>query len=50
MIFDFFWQVAMMHPFGYLLVFVVPVALSVMNLMWFGKIVKGLMKTLEKRQ
>ncbi|XP_033133831.1 TLC domain-containing protein 4-like [Brassica rapa] len=43
-------QVAMMHPFGYLLVFVVPVALSVMNLMWFGKIVKGLMKTLEKRQ
>ncbi|KAF3547500.1 hypothetical protein DY000_02009588 [Brassica cretica] len=42
-------QVAMMHPFGYLLVFVVPVALSVMNLMWFGKIVKGLMKTLEKK-
>ena len=38
-----------MHPFGYLLVFVVPVALSVMNLMWFGKIVKGLMKTLEKK-
>lgn len=38
-----------MHTFGYLLVFVVPIALSVMNLMWFGKIVKGLKKTLEKR-
>ncbi|KAJ0247095.1 hypothetical protein HA466_0165530 [Hirschfeldia incana] len=43
-------QVVMMHTIGYLLVFVVPIALSVMNLMWFGKIVKGLMKTLEKRQ
>lgn len=39
-----------MHTHGYLLVFVVPVALSVMNLMSFGKIVKQLMKTLEKRQ
>ncbi|CAA7054850.1 unnamed protein product [Microthlaspi erraticum] len=43
-------QVVLMHTFGYLLVFVVPIALSVMNLMWFGKIVKGLKKTLEKRQ
>ncbi|KAG7546886.1 TRAM/LAG1/CLN8 homology domain [Arabidopsis suecica] len=41
-------QVVEMHTFGYLLVFVVPIALSVMNLMWFGKIVKGLKKTLEK--
>lgn len=39
-----------MHTFGYLLVFFVPIALSVMNVMWFRKIVKGLMKTLEKRQ
>ncbi|CAH8346092.1 unnamed protein product [Eruca vesicaria subsp. sativa] len=43
-------QVVEMNTFGYLLVFVVPTALSVMNLMWFGKIVKGLKKTLEKRQ
>ncbi|CAN6986357.1 unnamed protein product [Brassica rapa subsp. trilocularis] len=43
-------QVVQMNTFGYLLVFVVPIALSVMNLMWFGKIVKGLKKTLEKRQ
>ncbi|WZY68960.1 hypothetical protein YC2023_001200 [Brassica napus] len=42
-------QVVQMNTFGYLLVFVVPIALSVMNLMWFGKIVKGLKKTLEKR-
>ncbi|XP_010434374.1 PREDICTED: transmembrane protein 56-like [Camelina sativa] len=42
-------QVVRMHTFGYLLVFVVPIALSVMNLIWFGKIVKGLKKTLEKR-
>ncbi|XP_013597553.1 PREDICTED: transmembrane protein 56 isoform X2 [Brassica oleracea var. oleracea] len=43
-------QVVQLNTFGYLLVFVVPIALSVMNLMWFGKIVKGLKKTLEKRQ
>ncbi|KAG7621095.1 TRAM/LAG1/CLN8 homology domain [Arabidopsis suecica] len=43
-------QVIEMHTFGYLLVFVVPISLSVMNLIWFGKIVKGLKKTLEKRQ
>ncbi|VVB12394.1 unnamed protein product [Arabis nemorensis] len=43
-------QVVQMHTFGYLLVFVVPISLSIMNLMWFGKIVKGLKKTLKKKQ
>lgn len=39
-----------MHDFGILLVFMVPSVLAAMNLMWFGKIVKGMMKTLAKRQ
>ncbi|XP_021890048.1 transmembrane protein 56-B [Carica papaya] len=43
-------QVIQMHAFGYLLVFVVPSVLAAMNLMWFGKILKGLKKTLAKRQ
>ncbi|GKU92692.1 hypothetical protein SLE2022_386460 [Rubroshorea leprosula] len=43
-------QVNQMHTFGYLLVFVVPSLLGTMNLVWFGKIVKGLRKTLAKRQ
>lgn len=43
-------QVVQMHPFGYFLVFVVPSVLAAMNLMWFGKILKGLKKTLAKRQ
>lgn len=43
-------QVQQMHPFGQILVVVVPVVLSVMNLIWFSKIIKGLMKTLAKRQ
>ncbi|GAB4829578.1 hypothetical protein Ancab_019246 [Ancistrocladus abbreviatus] len=43
-------QVIKMHPFGYFLVFVVPSVLAVMNLMWFGKIIKGLKKTLTKKQ
>lgn len=43
-------QVIEMHIFGYLLVFVVPAALALMNLMWFGKIIKGLMKTLAKKR
>ncbi|XP_022141361.1 transmembrane protein 56-like [Momordica charantia] len=43
-------QVLKMHAFGQFLVFVVPLVLSVMNLMWFAKIVKGLKKTLAKRQ
>ncbi|GAB2281157.1 hypothetical protein Dimus_015761 [Dionaea muscipula] len=45
-----FHQVIELHPFGYFLVFVVPSVLAVMNLMWFGKIIKGLKKTLTKRQ
>ncbi|XP_058071999.1 uncharacterized protein LOC131220975 isoform X4 [Magnolia sinica] len=43
-------QVEQMHAFGFLLVFVVPALLSIMNLMWFGKIIKGLKKALAKRQ
>uniref|UniRef100_A0A7N0TLD6 TLC domain-containing protein n=1 Tax=Kalanchoe fedtschenkoi TaxID=63787 RepID=A0A7N0TLD6_KALFE len=43
-------QVNRMHIFGFLLVFVVPAVLGVMNLMWFGKILRGLRKTLAKRQ
>ncbi|GLT59940.1 hypothetical protein SLA2020_327330 [Shorea laevis] len=43
-------QVIQMHTFGYLLVLVVPLLLAIMNLVWFGKIVKGLRKTLAKRQ
>ncbi|KAL1537587.1 TLC domain-containing protein 4-B-like [Salvia divinorum] len=42
-------QVMRMHIFGSLLVFVVPVALGIMNLMWFGKILKGMKKTLSKK-
>ncbi|XP_057502221.1 uncharacterized protein LOC130786023 [Actinidia eriantha] len=42
-------QVMQMHIIGFLLVFVVPSALATMNLIWFGKIVKGLKKTLAKR-
>ncbi|KAB2011276.1 hypothetical protein ES319_D09G008800v1 [Gossypium barbadense] len=43
-------QVKLVHSYGLLLIFVVPFILSVMNLMWFGKIIKGLRKTLAKRQ
>ncbi|CAK9136208.1 unnamed protein product [Ilex paraguariensis] len=43
-------QVTKMHTFGFLLVFSVPSALATMNLMWFRKIIKGLRKTLAKRQ
>lgn len=42
-------QVMQMHTAGFLLVFVVPAALGIMNLMWFGKILKGLKKTLAKK-
>ncbi|KAG9128697.1 hypothetical protein Leryth_022928 [Lithospermum erythrorhizon] len=42
-------QVVKMHVFGYILVFGVPSVLAVMNLMWFGKILKGLKKTLMKQ-
>ncbi|PIA37767.1 hypothetical protein AQUCO_03000356v1 [Aquilegia coerulea] len=43
-------QIQRMHIFGIMLVFIVPLVLSVMNLMWFGKIIKGLRKQLAKRQ
>ncbi|KAL5731904.1 hypothetical protein ACHQM5_004588 [Ranunculus cassubicifolius] len=43
-------QIVQMHAFGILLVFVVPVVLGIMNLVWFGKIVKGLKKQIAKRQ
>lgn len=41
-------QVTQMHPFGHLLVLAVPTILGIMNLVWFGKIVKGLKKALAK--
>ncbi|XVF87060.1 hypothetical protein PTKIN_Ptkin18bG0090200 [Pterospermum kingtungense] len=43
-------QVLKMHTFGYVLVFGVPSVLATMNLMWFGKITKGLMKTISNKQ
>ncbi|KAI4308135.1 hypothetical protein L6164_031239 [Bauhinia variegata] len=43
-------QVKQMHSFGQILVLIVPLVLSVMNLVWFSKIIKGLKKTLAKRQ
>ncbi|KAF9587614.1 hypothetical protein IFM89_004446 [Coptis chinensis] len=41
-------QVQRMHAFGIFLVLVVPLVLSIMNLMWFGKILKGLKKQLAR--
>ncbi|KAK7300200.1 hypothetical protein RJT34_11037 [Clitoria ternatea] len=43
-------QIQKIHIFGKILVIVVPLVLSIMNLVWFSKIIKGLMKTLAKRQ
>ncbi|KAF7833443.1 transmembrane protein 56-B-like [Senna tora] len=43
-------QVKLMHTFGQLLVVFVPLVLAIMNLAWFSKIIKGLRKTLTKRQ
>ncbi|KAJ8443022.1 hypothetical protein Cgig2_028245 [Carnegiea gigantea] len=43
-------QVLKMHAFGLYLVFVVPSVLAIMNLAWFGKILKSLKKTLSKQQ
>lgn len=43
-------QVKQMHIIGRLLAFAVPPMLAVMNVMWFWKILKGLKKTLAKRQ
>ncbi|KAM7497679.1 hypothetical protein LguiA_022093 [Lonicera macranthoides] len=42
-------QVKQMQTFGFLLVVIVPSVLSLMNLMWFGKIIKGVKKTIAKR-
>ncbi|CAH9130526.1 unnamed protein product [Cuscuta epithymum] len=42
-------QVKQMHMYTLFLVFVVPSGLSIMNLMWFGRIISGLKKTLAKR-
>ncbi|XP_073295977.1 uncharacterized protein [Primulina huaijiensis] len=43
-------QVKQMHASGVVLVIVVPFIISVMNFVWFGKIFKGLKKTLAKRK
>ncbi|KAE8655785.1 TRAM protein [Hibiscus syriacus] len=42
-------QVKQIHGYGLVLVFVVPSVLSVMNLIWFAKIIRGLRKTIAKR-
>ncbi|XP_073061193.1 uncharacterized protein [Primulina eburnea] len=42
-------QVMQMHIIGFLLVHGVPSALAIMNLMWFGKIINGLKKTIAKK-
>ncbi|XP_074567596.1 uncharacterized protein LOC141824245 [Curcuma longa] len=43
-------QVKQMHTIGYILAFLVPISLFIMNMIWFGKILRGLKKTLAKRQ
>ncbi|XP_027368133.1 transmembrane protein 56-B-like [Abrus precatorius] len=43
-------QVQQLHSIGKTLVIFVPMVLSIMNLVWFSKIIKGLRKTLAKRQ
>jgi len=43
-------QVKQMHTFRCILIFAVPTILLVMNTMWFAKILRGLKKTLAKRQ
>ncbi|KAL5227483.1 hypothetical protein ABZP36_015748 [Zizania latifolia] len=43
-------QIKQMRTFGRFLIFVVPMVLLVMNTMWFAKILRGLKKTLAKRQ
>ncbi|KAL0400217.1 UNVERIFIED_CONTAM: hypothetical protein Sradi_2365000 [Sesamum radiatum] len=43
-------QVKQMHTTGIMLVLLVPALLSIMNLLWFRKIFKGLQKTLAKRE
>ncbi|GFZ14425.1 TRAM, LAG1 and CLN8 (TLC) lipid-sensing domain containing protein [Actinidia rufa] len=46
---DFMQQVKKMSTFGVFLVVTAPSVLYVMNLIWFGKIIRGLKKTLAKR-
>ncbi|KAJ1702769.1 hypothetical protein LUZ63_002548 [Rhynchospora breviuscula] len=43
-------QICMLHPFGYFLSLTIPVILFAMNLTWFMKILRGLKKTLTKKQ
>ncbi|OEL20827.1 hypothetical protein BAE44_0018153, partial [Dichanthelium oligosanthes] len=43
-------QVKQMHTFSFILIFAVPTILLVMNTMWFAKILRGLKKTLAKKQ
>ncbi|KAI4387286.1 hypothetical protein MLD38_005129 [Melastoma candidum] len=43
-------QIEQITTYGKCLLFMVPCVLSVMNTMWFMKIIKGLVKTLAKRQ
>ncbi|CAN0913089.1 TLC domain-containing protein 4-B [Linum grandiflorum] len=43
-------QVVQMRWFGCLVAMMVPSTLFIMNLMWFSKIIKGLMKTVAKKQ
>ncbi|XP_031257485.1 TLC domain-containing protein 4-like [Pistacia vera] len=43
-------QVKELDTCGQLLVCIVPIVLTIMNLVWFMKIIKGLTKTLAKRQ
>ncbi|XP_071724277.1 uncharacterized protein [Rutidosis leptorrhynchoides] len=49
-IYSHYTQVEALDGFGHLLALGVPSALAFMNMMWFGKILKGLKKTLAKRQ
>lgn len=49
-IFVHYYEVIQMRFVGRAIVFVVPVVLFILNLMWFAKIIKGLKKTLAKRQ
>ncbi|KAH6788659.1 TRAM protein [Perilla frutescens var. hirtella] len=41
-------QVKQMHEIGVVMMFVIPSVLSVMNLIWFSKIFKGMVKTLKR--
>ncbi|KAG6506122.1 hypothetical protein ZIOFF_031438 [Zingiber officinale] len=43
-------QIERMHKFGYFLTFMVPTTLFIMNVMWFRKIIRGLVKMLTKQQ